>query len=123
MREVPTISLDDLISVQKFLGPMLLEIDVDGQEVEVLKGSTKIMREDVEYLVVELTMFGQINQVIEFMQQQNFAIYNVLEPLYRPLDLDLWPVAALFIHKDDPFRTHTGYNTPEAMREMESSNT
>ena len=121
MPEVATI--DDLISARKFPGPTLLEIDVDGQEVDILKGSTKILREDVEYLVVEATMFGQIDQVIEFMQQRNFAIYYVLEPMYRPMDLDLLQVAVAFVHKDGPFRTHTGYNTPEAMREMEASNT
>jgi hypothetical protein len=66
-------------------------------------------------------MFGQINQVIEFMQQQNFAIYDVLEPLYRPLDLALWQVDLAFVRKDGPFRIHTGYNTPEAMREMKAS--
>ncbi len=122
LREVPTISLDDLTSARKFPGPMLLKIDVDGQEVDVLKGATKILREYVEYVVVESTMFGQINQVIAFMQQQNFAIYDVLEPLYRPLDLALWQVDLAFVRKDGPFRIHTGYNTPEAMREMKASN-
>ncbi len=118
VRTVPTVALDDLVEKRSFAGPLLLKIDVDGQEVDVIKGATRILKEKVEYVIVEATLFDQINKVIDIMLSNDFAIYDILEPLYRPLDGALWQVDLVFVRRSGMFRVNSGYASDEEMRKL-----
>lgn len=118
VRMVPTVALDDLVEKRQFPGPILLKIDVDGQEVDVIKGATQILRDKVEYVIVEATLFDQINDVIQSMLSNDFALYDILEPLYRPLDGALWQVDLAFVRKSGAFRTNFRYASDEEMRKL-----
>jgi FkbM family methyltransferase len=121
VRTVPTVALDDLASSRNFEAPILLKIDVDGQEVDVLNGAKRVLREKVEYVIVESTLFGQINEVIKVMVDNEFAIYDILEPAYRRLDGALWQVDLVFVRKDGQFRGERGYASDEEMRKLKVS--
>jgi FkbM family methyltransferase len=104
IRTVATIALDDLVRSGTFEGSILLKIDVDGREIEVVRGAAHIIRTRVECIIVEATLFGQINQVLDEMREYDFALYDILEPLYRPLDGALWQVDLVFVRKNGRFR-------------------
>ena len=120
VRTVPTIALDDLVEKRNFAGPILLKIDVDGQEIDVIQGATRVLKHKVEYVVVESTLFGQINDVISAMLKNDFAIYDILEPLYRPLDGALWQVDLVFVRKNGKLREKLGYASEEEMRKIKA---
>ena len=66
-RTVPGITLDRICREKKLEKPYLIKIDVDGNEVEVLASATEILK-DTEYIIVEVTLFYQIYDVIDFMR-------------------------------------------------------
>lgn len=118
VRTVPTVALDDLIERRDLVGPILLKIDVDGQEVDVIRGATRSLRERIECVIVESTLFGQINEVTAAMLEHGFAIYDILEPLYRPLDGALWQVDLVFLREDGSLRAERGYSSDEEMKKL-----
>lgn len=118
-REIQTVALDDLVSSSGVKGPYLLKIDVDGSEIDVLTGSVKMLKE-TGYAVIESTLFGsaQIHHVIDFMKDEGFVIYDILEPLYRPLDGALWQVDIAFVPSNSFLRSKSAYAFPEALRSL-----
>lgn len=111
-RTVAAVTLDDVCRERKLQGPYLIKIDVDGLEVDVLKGAVHILN-DTEYLVIESTLFGQIYDVMDFMRIHGFVAYDIVDPLYRPSDMALWQVDIAFVKKDGQFRQFRDYATPE----------
>lgn len=108
LRNIQTITLDEICQQRQLEGPYLIKVDVDGRDVEVLEGATRILKE-TEYLVIEATLFGQIHAAIDFMKSQGFAIYDILEPSYRPFDTALWQVDLAFVKESGQFRTEKQY--------------
>ena len=72
-------TLDEIIIDQKVVNPILMKIDVQGYEIEVLKGSEKML-EKIDYLLIEVSenefYHGQplSNEIITFLQDRNFQI-------------------------------------------------
>lgn len=50
--EVPVVTLDDFFSTTELEPPVLLKLDVQGYEVQVLRGSTQTLRK-VDYMILE----------------------------------------------------------------------
>ena len=107
-REVQTVKVDDVLEEVEVVKDVLLKIDVDGAEIEVLKGSGETLKQ-CEYVVIEATLFGQIYQVMDFMRERGFVAYDFLEPLYRPHDQALWQVDIAFVKEDGRFREFRGW--------------
>jgi hypothetical protein len=93
------VSLDYLVKEAQLPGPVLIKIDVDGGEISVLKGAAWLLEQKLaQYVVIESTIFGhQIHEIINFMTKYGFVLYDILEPLYRPLDNALWQVDLSFV--------------------------
>ena len=36
-------------------------------------------------------------------------IYDIVEPVYRPVDMALWQVDTVFVRRDGPFRRFEGF--------------
>lgn len=117
-RVVQTVALDDLCQNESISGPILLKIDVDGAELSVLRGSIEILKDKVQYLVIEATLFHQIHHIIEFMTQNDFVLYDNLEHLYRPLDGALWQVDLAFVPKNSALRSNHAYATPQEIKKL-----
>jgi FkbM family methyltransferase len=108
MRTVKVVSLDQLCRDRHLQPPFLVKVDVDGKEMEVLKGAVQVL-EATEYLIIESTCFGQINEVVDFMREHGFAIYDIVDPVYRPGDHALWQVDLAFVKQSGQFRQSHGY--------------
>ena len=108
-RVVPTVSLDELCSERELPGPYLLKIDVQGAELDVLRGAKQVL-ERSEYVVLEAVLYHyfengpRMADLLRFMEERGFALYDVIDPLYRPLDNALSQVDLAFVREDGPFR-------------------
>lgn len=118
-RTIQTIAIDDLARQSNLAGPAVLKIDVDGSELNVLKGSVSFLSK-VECVIVEATLFGQFQDVMNFMTIHNFVLYDIVDHLFRPLDGALWQVDLIFVPKNSKLRSETCYADEETIRTLTS---
>ncbi len=89
----------------------------------MLKGSIETL-EETECAIVETVFFGDdannFYRVVEFMQTRGFVIYDIVEPVYRPLDMALWQVDTVFVKRDGPFRQIQRFADKAAMNALAS---
>jgi FkbM family methyltransferase len=86
-------------------GACLLKIDVDGLEIEVLKGSKDLLLCDQTVVLIEASMADsnpRFGRIVEYLSQFGFDIYDIVDNLYRPNDWHLWQVDAIFIKRNSP---------------------
>jgi FkbM family methyltransferase len=101
--EVPVDTLDAALARHAFHAN-LLKIDVQGFELEVLAGATKSLQDfDVVILEVSVIRIGPVptfHEVLDFMAQRGFRLYDFLPMYYRPRDGALWQGDAFFARND-----------------------
>lgn len=100
--------VDDLIKERDLEGPILVKIDVDGEEVRIIRGCEHALSK-IEGFIVEVTILDQIHDVIAQLKEYGFVIHDIIEPLYRPKDQFLWQVDMVFLREESPFRSYRGY--------------
>jgi FkbM family methyltransferase len=108
VRTIKTVTLDDLCQQQQLSPPYLIKVDVDGNEVDVLKGAIKTLQQ-TEYIIIESSLFIQIHDVIDFMRSQGFVIYDIVDLSWRPMDMALWQVDIAFVKESGQFRQNRNY--------------
>jgi FkbM family methyltransferase len=108
-REVPTVRVDDWCLEHGYSGPYVLKIDVQGAEVNVLRGAEKLLPQ-IDYIIAEIVLttpdeLGEIfHNVMAFMMKHDFVLFEVLEPAYRPSDLAPLQFDAAFVPRNSPLR-------------------
>ncbi|MBI5460587.1 MAG: FkbM family methyltransferase [Gammaproteobacteria bacterium] len=119
VRRIDCVAVDDLCQNRSLTGPFLLKIDVDGKELDVLMGSLHTLG-NTECVIVETVFFGDgannFHRVVGFMQENGFVVYDILEPVYRPIDLALWQVDTVFVKRDSLFRRVHRFADKAAMK-------
>lgn len=86
-----------------------LKLDVQGFELEILKGGTNTLRE-ADVVLLEVALLGinkgapLIDEVLVFMKQYGFVTYDICSFIRRPLDNALWQSDFLFVKEDSAFR-------------------
>lgn len=120
-RKVPLVILDK--AVKGFKGPYLIKIDVQGAELEVLLGAKEIL-ELTKYIILEVSLFEsmkgspQLFDVVNFMKERGFVVYDIVSALYRPLDNALSQVDMIFVKEKGQFRKDHRYCTPEQRKKQ-----
>lgn len=112
LRKIPAITLDGICRERNLPGPYLIKVDVDGKELDVLAGATEILQQ-TEYVIVEVTLFGQMYEVMSFMKSQGFAAYDIVDLAYRPIDAALWQIDMVFVKESGQFRRDSSYATKQ----------
>jgi hypothetical protein len=67
--------------------------------------------QQTEYVIVEVTLFGQMYDVMSFMKSQGFAAYDIIDLSYRPTDTALWQVDMAFVKESGQFRRDSSFAT------------
>ena len=117
-RVVPAITIDGLIEQTGARGPFLLKVDVQGAELDVLRGAEKMLA-DTEYILLEVSLFRFFQDgpdffaVVMHMKNRGFVAYDISGLQYRPLDNALSQVDIAFVKEDGLFRQRHFYATPE----------
>ncbi|MBI4139479.1 FkbM family methyltransferase [Candidatus Woesearchaeota archaeon] len=84
-------TLDNIIKQKGITNPDFIKLDVQGYELEVLKGATKTLSK-AQFVLLEVSyspwMKGMpiFHDVVAFMKQQNYRIYHIVSMSVRVRD-------------------------------------
>lgn len=113
-RALPAGTLDAVIAEKGAEGPYLLKLDVQGAELDVLRGAEETLKK-TEYVILETSLFAAydnvplLHEVIAFMAERGFVPYDILGLLYRPLDGALCQADICFVREKGRFRERREY--------------
>jgi len=106
-RTMPVSTLDALIADQKLSWPDLIKLDLQGYELDALAGAEQCMSH-AQALLLELSFFQLqkgmplADEVIAFLRQRQFHIYDIPALWHRPLDGALAQGDFLFLRQGHP---------------------
>jgi len=106
---IPTVPLDLLVQETGMKPPYLLKIDVEGAELDVLKGALRTLSQ-TEAVIIETSIgkrrvgAAEFGDVVCFMREQGFSVFDLLSGSNWKGRLSL--VDAVFVRKDAPFREY-----------------
>ena len=121
--KVSTIKIDDLVNDKKLKKPFLIKVDVQGAELDVLRGA-KITMKQTEVIILEVSLFKFMKgapdfyEVIKFMKDHGFVTYDILRGWYRPLDKALGQVDIIFVKENGMFRQDHRFATTNQLQKI-----
>ena len=101
------VTLDGVIKELHFPWPDLIKLDLQGYELECLKGGFQALS-GAQAVIAEANFFrfqgGQplFTDVVAFMERSGYRLYDILNLWVRPLDGALAQGDFLFLRKDHP---------------------
>ena len=117
-RTVPVVRLDALCAERGLTGPYVIKADVEGAELQVLEGAAGILGE-TELVLLETSLWEfwdgapLIAEVVAWMRDHGFVVYDLWGGHTRPLDGALAQVDVAFAREGGVLRGRRGYATPE----------
>ncbi len=116
-REIAIITIDDLIDTGKINLPDFIKLDIQGFELEALKGAEKTFGY-TEVYIIEVSLFPYnespqlpvLADVIHFMLHRDYVVYDFPGFLRRPLDGALGQCDICFVKKHGFLKTINGWN-------------
>ncbi len=122
-RTVRAMTVDDLIKENMARGPFLLKVDVQGAELEVLRGAEGVLRH-TECILLEVSFFRffqdgpDFYDVLMYLKDRGFVVHDIYGLQYRPLDNALAQADIAFVKESGRFRQRHFYATPEQREEQ-----
>ena len=115
-REVKVTTINNLAITQKWnqYKRILLKIDVQGFELEVLKGAGIIL-ENVDVILLEVSFFRFLKDapdfydVVTYMKSIGYVVYDIISGINRPLDFALGQKDLVFVKENGFFRQSHGW--------------
>lgn len=110
-RLAPVRTLDELLAEDGRGVPDLVKVDVQGFELQVLKGSTSILGR-TELIILETSLFEFLDdipilrEVIDFMAINGYEIYDIAGVIRRPVDAALGQLDVAFALRRGFLRSH-----------------
>jgi FkbM family methyltransferase len=104
--------LDDLLRESNFVAPELLKLDVQGYELEVLKGGEQTMA-SAQAVLMEVSLIDLyqnnplLHEVTAFMDARGFRAYDICSLMRRPLDDALCQTDIIFLKRGSPLLEST----------------
>lgn len=103
------ITLDEFTSQNVLNAPDFLKIDTQGYEYPILKGIEKNLK-SIKVILLELNFIEVYHrvklahEVIHYMNNNGFVIYDICEIHRRPLDMALFQIDFIFIKQHSHLR-------------------
>jgi FkbM family methyltransferase len=115
-RQVPVLTLNKLNKIYNWqqFERVLLKADVQGFELEVLKGADDIFP-NVEVMILEVALFKflrnapDFHEVVDYMKNIGYVVFDIIGGINRPLDFSLGQVDLVFVKEDGIFRQSHGW--------------
>ncbi len=111
---LPMRTLDELTQGTVFETPELIKLDVQGFELEVLKGG-KTALSGAEAVLLEVNLIPVyegaplLQEVVDFMSAEGFRAYDIAGMIRRPRDGALWQTDMVFVRYDSPLISSSSY--------------
>jgi FkbM family methyltransferase len=90
----------------------VVKIDVDGPELDVIKGSSTLLENECVF-IIETPLCDQASSrftsIAAYMRDCGYEIFDLIEPVYRPGDQALWQVDTIFVPRDSVYRAKRTY--------------
>ena len=106
-KKIRSETLDGILERKQFPFPDFLKLDVQGFELEVLKGGSKSLGHAqfclLEVSLLDLDNTPMILEVMNYMDHKGFQAYDICQFMRRPFDNALYQLDMLFIKKDSRF--------------------
>lgn len=108
--DVPVLTLDTIVSEHGLPGPFLMKIDVEGAELDVLRGATQTLTH-TEAIIAEVAVLpkyhggADLPTLVGYLDERGFAVFDILAGTNHSRTKYLHQVDLLFTKKDAPFRT------------------
>jgi len=105
----------DRISERHGLEPELLKLDLQGGELEALKGAERVLQK----AEVVITEFGCIEAYVDrttpldlmnIMYENDYCLYDIIDLIYRPYDDALTGGDFIFVKNSSQLRNYKGYS-------------
>jgi FkbM family methyltransferase len=99
---MPMTTLDVVTAGTHFERPDFLKLDVQGYELEVLKGAERLL-ESVEVVMMEVNLIAVyegaplVHEVVSYMAARGFRVYDICTFFRRPYDNALWQMDMIFV--------------------------
>lgn len=113
--QLKTKCLDDICADRKISKVDLMKLDVQGYELEILKGGKRVLQ-NTQAVLMEVSLLDihkgvpLIREVINFMYEYDFVVYDICSvSARRPLDKALWQTDLLFVKEVSVFRQNKSY--------------
>ena len=116
-RRVPVRTLDSLVERHGLAAPFLLKLDVQGAELDVLRGGLAALEEAI-VVVSEIQVFSARDALVDllgFMHGQGWALFDLTDMDYYLTDMSLYQCYATFIPKAMDFRASSTWCDPEQL--------
>lgn len=100
-REVPAMTVDDLVAQHGLPGPYLLKLDTHGFERPILDGAERTLA-GASAVVIEAYNFRALphtprfTEIIARLESQGFRLVDACDPHHRPRDGALWQLDLVF---------------------------
>ncbi len=125
--QLPMTTLDRvLLAAKPYAGPYFLKLDVQGFELEILRGAEEVLQNtEVAMLEVSLLEYNQgaplFAEVVAFMAARNFVLYDVSGFFRRESDGALYRIVLLFVRESSALRARKRFWNWEAELPMAPS--
>jgi FkbM family methyltransferase len=122
-RPVRAARIDDLVAEAGAEPPFLLKLDVQGAELDAIAGGERTL-ERCDAVVVEALLFEfyvggpQLADLVAALAARGFAVYDVVDLAYRPLDGALAQADLVLVRADGPLRADHRYANEEQRRRL-----
>lgn len=97
-RVIDVRTIDSIYESIGKVSSVLLKIDVDGIELDVLRGSKSTFDDDC-VIIIEASIgeeYPRFHKIVEYLASYDFKVIDIVDALHRPSDWHLWQVDLVF---------------------------
>jgi FkbM family methyltransferase len=115
IRLYPMQTIDEILRSRSIAGPDFLKLDVQGYELEVLKGAQAALAH-ISALLTEVNLIDihrnvpLLDDLVTFLRDRGFVAYDICGLTRRPLDRALWQADLIFVPRESALRSDKRWN-------------
>ena len=118
LREVPMVTIDQVVAEHALAGPHILKLDVQGYELEALAGAEQTLK-DCIVVIAEVSLWAdrkkkgmaEFAELIAWFRDRGFVLYDLAQVSRRSYDGAITEMDLVFCPSASPLRENTSYKS------------